>query len=92
MVSRPWASGAASARYSIKGPVYEYEATVLYKEFDTELSPPAMFLRPPFSALLQAQAEANPDEARRLAAPTASGRPSTTAATPAGCSGCPTAS
>src|SRR6516162_7400037 len=51
-------------RYSIKGPVYE--ATVLYKEFDTELSPPAMFLGPSFIALLQLQAEADRAEVRHL--------------------------
>jgi methyl-accepting chemotaxis protein WspA len=53
-------------RYSIKGPVYE--GTVLYKELDTELSPPAMFLGPSFIALLQLQAETNPDEVRHLTA------------------------
>ncbi|HZY84610.1 MAG TPA: methyl-accepting chemotaxis protein, partial [Gemmataceae bacterium] len=53
-------------RYSVKGPVYE--STVLYKEFDTELSPPAMFLGPSFIALLQLQAETNPDEVRHLIA------------------------
>jgi methyl-accepting chemotaxis protein WspA len=53
-------------KYSIKGPVYE--SAVVYKEFDTELSPPAMFLGPPFIALLQLQSETNPDEVRRLTA------------------------
>jgi methyl-accepting chemotaxis protein WspA len=51
-------------RYSIKGPVYE--RAVLYKEFDTEVSPPAMFLGPSFIALLQLHAETNPDEVHHL--------------------------
>ena len=50
--------------YSIKGPVYQQ--AVLYKEFDTELSPPPMYVGPSFTALLQMQTETNPDELRLL--------------------------
>ena len=50
--------------YSIKGPVYE--RAVIYKEFDTELSPPAMYIGPSFTAILQLLAESDPDEIRLL--------------------------
>ncbi|HKB38538.1 MAG TPA: methyl-accepting chemotaxis protein [Gemmataceae bacterium] len=50
--------------YSIKGPVYQ--RAILYKDFDTELSPPAMFLGPSFTALLQLESETDPDEIRVL--------------------------
>jgi methyl-accepting chemotaxis protein WspA len=53
-------------KYSIKGPVYE--RAVVYKEFDTEVTPPAMFLGPPFIAVLQLHSASNPDEIRRLTA------------------------
>ena len=44
--------------YSIKGPVYERAVT--YKEFDSELSAPTMFLGPSFIALLQLASETDP--------------------------------
>jgi methyl-accepting chemotaxis protein WspA len=50
--------------YSIKGPVYE--RSVLYKEMDTELSPPAMFLGPSFIAVLQLESETDPAETAHL--------------------------
>ncbi len=51
-------------QYSIKGPVYE--KAVIYKELDTEVSPPAMFLSPSFIALLQMNTETNPADIRDL--------------------------
>jgi methyl-accepting chemotaxis protein WspA len=50
--------------YSIKGPVYEQ--AVIYKDFDTDLSPPALFLGPSFISLLQLQAETDRKEIKEI--------------------------
>ena len=50
--------------YSIKGPVYQ--RAVLYKDFDTDISPPSLYLGPAFTALLQLETETDPNEIRLL--------------------------